>query len=66
MHNPSFLTTSIMFILFKEFMECPTISTQACFPSINPLGIAFGVKISYLKSRMHWINYIVIYENKKC
>lgn len=25
-----------------------TMSTQACFPSMKPLGMAFGVRISYL------------------
>jgi len=30
-------------------MSTLTMMTQACFPSIKPLGMAFGVRISYLK-----------------
>lgn len=48
-----------------EFLGCFTISTQACFPSINPLGIAFGVKISYLKTRKHQTSHTSVLENNK-
>lgn len=47
-----------------EFLGCFTISTQACFPSINPLGIAFGVKISYLKMRKHQTSHTSVFEKK--
>lgn len=29
-------------------IKSTTILSQACFPSMNPLGIALGVRISYL------------------
>lgn len=34
-----------------------TMSTQACLPSIKPLGMAFGVRISYLRHRWAESNY---------
>lgn len=35
----------------SELYSDLTMSTQACFPSMKPLGMAFGVRISYLEEK---------------
>lgn len=44
----SFYIRSIDLIINRIKNGFLTISMQACFPSMNPLGIAFAARISYL------------------